>query len=93
MSKNDTKKTLEMTPETEALVEDIAQKVHAAWVDLRKKDGWTYGPKRNDDTKQTPCLVPYEQLPEEEKQYDRNTAVCAIRALIENGYELIPPKK
>ena len=92
MSNYDNAKMM-ITPEIEALIEDIAKEVHASWVNLRSQDGWTYGPKRDDDTKQTPCMVPYDELPEDEKQYDRNTAQCTILALLAKGYKLIPPEK
>ena len=49
---------------------------HTQWMDQRLKAGWTYGPKRDEDLKHHPMLVPFEQLPEFEKQKD--ALVCAI---------------
>ncbi|MGN0978144.1 MAG: NADAR domain-containing protein [Faecousia sp.] len=68
------------------LVEDMAASVHDAWAAQRIRTGWTYGPSRDDGKKQTPLLVPYEQLPEEEKVYDRSTALQTIRFLFSRGY-------
>jgi hypothetical protein len=55
---------------------------------MRLSDGWTYGPERNDALRQTPCLVPYDELPESEKSYDRETAGCVIQALLEEGFSI-----
>jgi hypothetical protein len=55
------------------LGEQIAKNVHDVWSLGRINEGWTYGPERNDAEKKHPCLVPYEELPESEKDYDRNT--------------------
>ena len=53
------------------------------------KEGWKYGPVRDDDKKETPCLVPYEDLPEIEKEYDRNTARTTIASILKAGYKII----
>ena len=70
------------------LLEELAKNVHDQWAKGRISEGWTYGPERNDELKQTPCLVPYEQLPEIEKEYDRNTALQTIKFLLEKGYKI-----
>lgn len=70
------------------LLEELAKNVHDQWSRGRIAEGWTYGPERNDALKQTPCLVPYEQLPEIEKEYDRNTALQTIKFLLEKGYKI-----
>ena len=62
--------------------------VAKTWMTGRIKDGWTYGPKRDDTKKQTPCLVSYKDLPEEEKEYDRVTALETIKFLLEKGYSI-----
>lgn len=68
--------------------EDVARAVHAAWMDAKLADGWTYGSKRNDELKQHPCLVPYDELPEREKAYDYITANAVITKLKAMGYEI-----
>ena len=60
------------------LSERIAENVHEVWAKARMDEGWTYGEKRDDIHKKHPCLVPYDELPEEEKEYDRNTAMNTI---------------
>lgn len=70
------------------LTERIAENVHDVWAQGRIKEGWSYGEKRDDVKKQTPCLVPYAELPEEEKEYDRNTAMETIKLILSLGYEI-----
>ena len=71
-----------------ALTERIAENVHDVWAASRIKEGWTYGPVRNDAKKQTPCLVPYKDLPECEKAYDRSTALETIKLILALGYTI-----
>ena len=70
------------------LTEKIAENVHEVWAVGRIKEGWTYGEVRDDSKKTTPCLVPYDELPDSEKEYDRNTALETIRLIISLGYEV-----
>lgn len=70
------------------LVEELAEHVHDMWAKNRRAEGWTYGETRNDEKKETPCLVPYAELPEIEKEYDRCTAMETIRFLTEKGYKI-----
>lgn len=71
-----------------ALTEQIAENVHEVWAASRVAQGWTYGPLRDDEKKQTPCLVPYADLPEEEKAYDRNTAMQTLKLIVALGYDI-----
>lgn len=70
------------------LQELIASNVHDVWAQGRIKEGWTYGDKKNMELKQTPLLVPYEELPESEKEYDRNTAYETLKLIIKLGYKI-----
>lgn len=81
---------IELPPELVALSEIIAKNVHEVWSQNRLAEGWTYGDKRDDDLKQTPCLVPYEDLPEIEKDYDRNTALNTLKLIMKLGFEIHP---
>lgn len=74
--------------ELENLVEQIAQNVHEVWAMSRKSQGWTYGQKRSNELKTHPCLVPYEDLPEVEKQYDRDTAVGTLKLILKLGFKI-----
>lgn len=71
-----------------ALTEKLAENTHEVWAAGRIKEGWTYGEERNTEKKTTPCLVPYSELPESEKEYDRNTAMESIKLMIKLGYEV-----
>ena len=71
-----------------ALIEKIAENVHENWSAARIADGWSYGIMRDDVEKTTPCLVPYSELNEEEKEYDRNTALETLKLIISLGYKI-----
>ena len=70
------------------LSERIAENVHEVWAKARMDEGWTYGEKRDDVHKKHPCLVPYDELPEEEKEYDRNTAMNTIKMVKKLGFRI-----
>jgi len=75
------------------LLEKLAENTHEVWSAQRIKDGWTYGPKRDDTNKKHPCLVPYADLPESEKEYDRKTAGETLKAVMVLGYTIVPKGK
>lgn len=77
---------------TEALIENLARNVHEVWAAKRFADGWTCGPQRDDARKEHPCLIPYEQLPDSEKTYDREIVTHTIKALLALGYRIHPPE-
>ncbi len=79
---------IELSDDLLALIEEIAKQVHEIWAFGRAKQGWIYGEKRDDALKTTPCLVPYEELPESEKQYDRDTAMGSIKLICAFGYRI-----
>ena len=81
--------SIELPTSLDDLIEQIAENVHDVWAKSRMDEGWTYGPERNDEKKTHPCLVPYNQLPEIEKDYDRNTAINSIKLVIKLGYRII----
>lgn len=71
------------------LAERMAENVHEVWAQTRVEQGWTYGPERNDALKHHPCLVPYGDLPEEEKVYDRNTSQETLRFILAAGFDIV----
>ena len=81
---------IELDASIEPLIELLARNVHDLWAQERLAQGWTYGPARDDSRKQHPCLVPYEELPESEKEYDRQVAVGTLKAIAAFGYRLTP---
>ena len=74
------------------LIEALAENVHDTWAKGRMDDGWTYGPVCDDAKKQHPCLVPYADLPESEKAYDRATAISTLKLICKMGYGIEPTK-
>lgn len=75
------------------LVELLAENVHEQWAQRRMQEGWSYGEQRDDSRLQHPGLVPYEELSEQEKDYDRTTAMETIRVILKQGYQVIPPQQ
>ncbi len=80
---------VELTPELEQLREAIAENAHEVWAAGRISEGWKYGPRRDDELKTHPDLVPYAELPESEKRYDRNTAMNSIKLVMKLGFDLV----
>lgn len=74
--------------ELSELAEMIAKNVHEVWSAGRMKDGWTYGKERNDAEMKHPCLVPYEELTEVEKEYDRNTSQQTLKLIMKLGFKI-----
>ena len=79
---------VQLTPDVEELVERLAENNHDIWAQKRIDEGWRYGQRRNDDAKEHPDLVPYDQLPESEKEYDKTTVVEVLKTIVAFGYEL-----
>lgn len=43
---------------------------HISWMKQKVDDGWVYGPEKNPEKKEHPCLVPFDQLPREQQAKD-----------------------
>ena len=78
--------TIELSAELLELTELLAKNTHDVWAAGRIAEGWTYGDIRNDVNKKHPCLVPYEDLPESEKEYDRATSLETLKVILSLGY-------
>ena len=74
--------------ELEQLVEKMSKNVHEVWAETRIIQGWVYGEQRDDEKKTHPCLIPYEELPEEEKEYDRNTSIGTLKLIMKLGFKI-----
>ena len=79
---------VELPEELEQLVEQMSKNVHEVWSETRIQQGWMYGEQRNDELKTHPCLVPYEELPESEKEYDRNTSIGTLKLIMKLGFKI-----
>lgn len=75
--------------ELEELTEKLAENAHDHWAAGRLRAGWTYGPARDDEKKLHPDLVPYDELEDSEKAYDRSTAMETLKAVLALGYEIV----
>jgi ryanodine receptor 2 len=79
---------VQLPEELNDLIEQMSKNVHEVWAKSRMDQGWTYGPERSDILKQHPCLIPYEDLPEIEKAYDRDTALITLKLISRLGFEI-----
>lgn len=79
---------IELPDELIPLLEEMARNVHEVWAANRIKEGWKFGNKRDDFKKTHPCLIPYDDLPEIEKEYDRNTSRETLRLILKSGFEI-----
>lgn len=74
----------ELTP----LIDGMCRNVHEVWAATRIAQGWTYGSRRDDAAKHHPCLVPYDDLTDEEREFDRNTSLETIKLILKLGFKI-----
>ncbi len=79
---------IKLPPDVVELTEQLAENAHEVWAQERLRQGWSHGPERDDAKKKHPCLVPYAELPEHEKEYDRKTAMETLRVVLALGYNI-----
>ncbi len=79
---------VELSEKLIPLVEEMARNVHEVWAESRIREGWSYGSSRDDKAKTHPCLVPYEELPDNEKVYDRDTAIGTLKLIMKLGFSI-----
>ena len=84
----DTKK-IELDEMLGDLCESLAENAHDNWALQRMGEHWIYGPVRDDVKKEHPCLVPYADLPESEKEYDRLMVRETLKTIYSLGYKVI----
>ena len=80
---------VELSEDLSELQEAIAENAHEIWAKNRRDQGWSYGPERNDQKKETPDMIPYCNLPESEKLYDRETAMQTLKLVKKLGFEIV----
>jgi hypothetical protein len=79
---------IELPKDVHPLIERLAEHNHDLWAQQRMAEGWHYGSQRNDQKKEHPSLIPYSELSESEKEYDRIAAVGTLKAIIALGYRI-----
>jgi ryanodine receptor 2 len=77
---------IQLSDEIMVLSERLAKNTHEVWSSGRIAEGWVYGKNRDDKLKHHPCLIPYEDLPESEKDYDRATAMETLKVIMHLGF-------
>jgi hypothetical protein len=63
---------------------------HASWLAHKRAEGWVWGPVKDPVRKEHPCMVPYEDLPPEQKAKD-SIFVSVVRAFLIAGGLLTSP--
>lgn len=84
-------KDVELPNEIQELQEELAKNTHEIWATQRIEQGWKYGPERNDQKLEHPNLIPFEELTEQDKDYDRKTAIETLKLIISMGYIIRKP--
>lgn len=79
---------IKLPEELRPLIEEMARNVHEVWAKNRIDEGWSYGPVRDDSKRQHPCLIPYDELPESEKDYDRATSQETLKFILKSGFHI-----
>ena len=79
---------VQLPEELSELIELMSKNVHEVWAKNRLDQGWIYGENRSDALKHHPCLIPYEELPEVEKDYDRDTALGTLKLIMKLGFKI-----
>lgn len=80
---------VELSEDLSELQEAIAENAHEIWAKNRRDQGWSYGPERNDQKKETPDMIPYCNLPESEKLYDREMAMQTLKLVKKLGFDIV----
>jgi hypothetical protein len=75
------------------LTEKIAEAVHGIFLDKMKSLGYSYGPVTDEKKKQHSSLLPYQQLPEDEKEQNRSNGRDIQNKLESIGYKIVTMKK
>ena len=77
---------------TEDLIHELSRNNHDVWARKRMDEHWTFGTRRNDNTKEHPDLLPYELLVDQERDYDRASVIQTLKALLKLGYTVSKKK-
>ncbi len=80
--------SVNLPSELSDLTEKLAENAHENWAKQRIKEGWTFGEKRDDDSKTHPDLLPYAELSDSEKEYDRITAIETLKTIVVLGHKI-----
>jgi hypothetical protein len=81
-------RSIQLPPDLEQVIEQLAKNIHEIWAVQRAADGWTYGPARDDPQRQHPGLVPFNELDDSEKSYDRTVARETVKSLLALGFAI-----
>lgn len=81
-----------LSDELLALAESLAENTHEVWAVGKMRMGYVWGAETDDAAMTHRNLVPYDQLSEADRDYDRNTSIGTLKLLVKLGWTLTPPK-
>ena len=84
---------IKLSDDLQSLIELISENTHETWAKARMSNGWKYGPIRNDAIKESPFLIPYDELPEAEKEYDRLISINVLKTIKKLGFDIVRNKR
>jgi len=74
---------------TDDEIEQLSQWEHARWNWQKILQGWVYGSKKDEVQKTNPCILPWNQLPDNIKEYDRENVRLIPGLIQEAGYHAV----
>ncbi|EPY74323.1 hypothetical protein CB1_002126001 [Camelus ferus] len=74
-----------LPPHLERIREKLVENIHELWVMNKIELGWQYGPVRDDNKRQHPCLVEFSRLPEQERNYNLQMSLETLKTLLALG--------
>lgn len=75
-----------------ALAGETAEELHESWCREKFADGWVYGPHKDAGIKSHPCLVPYSELPENQRLKDHMFRAIVKSFKLEKQYANLSEK-
>lgn len=78
-----------------ALAGNTPEQSHESWLAEKRAAGWRYGPTKDPEKKQHPCMVPYGELPDEQRVKDHLfcRTVELMKDILDNGIETVRSEK
>lgn len=77
-----------LSKDLEYLINDLAKQLHEVWAHKKIQQGWLFGPVRDNEKKRHPLLIPYEQLPDKDKEYNREMSREQIKVIVALGWNI-----
>ncbi len=67
----------------------LAENEHKLWMQAELETGWIYAAQTDKEKKLKKCLVPWKDLPEEDREIDRDPVRGSSKILARAGYAIV----